>query len=131
LPLVTRIVSDLISLSRDLDQQGEQIRGIESLPTPNKITAFADELKAIKESFSTDRQRLASCHRELDSLGVVIDSLPMGIIDFPAFLNRRPVMLCWKLGEVSVSHWHCMDESFEQRREIAGHCFDASPPSVV
>jgi len=131
LPLVTRIVSDLISRSRDLEQQGEQIRGIESLPSPNKMPAFSDELKAIKESFSTDRQRLASCHRELESLGVVIDSLPEGAIDFPAYLNRCPVMLCWKLGESSVTHWHHIDESFTQRREISGHCFDAVPPSVV
>jgi hypothetical protein len=131
LPLLTRIVSDLIALSVDLEQQNEQIRGIESLPTPNKIAAFSDELNAIKESFSTDRQRLVSCHRELSSLGVKIDSLTQGAIDFPAFLNRRPVMLCWKLGEAAVTHWHHLNESFEQRREIAGHCFDPVPPSVV
>lgn len=131
LPLITRIVADLMTLSVDLEEQSEQIRGIESLPTPNKISAFADELKAIKESFSADRQRLVACHRELFSLGVKIDSLSEGVIDFPAFLNRRPVMLCWKLGEATVTHWHQINESYKHRREIGAHCFDPAPPSVV
>jgi len=131
LPLVERIVLDLMSLSRELEQQGAQIRGIEHLPKPTNLAAFADELSAIKESFNTDRQRLESCHRELSSLGVRIDSLKDGAIDFPAFLSRRPVFLCWKVGESAVSHWHHPEECFLDRREISDHCFDTAPPSIV
>ena len=115
LPLVERIVLDLMSLSRELEQQGAQIRSIEFLPKPTNLAAFADELSAIKESFNTDRQRLESCHRELSSLGVRIDSLKDGAIDFPAFLSRRPVLLCWKVGESAVSHWHHPEENFLDR----------------
>jgi hypothetical protein len=131
LPLVERIVLDLMSLSRELELQGAQIRGIEHLPKPTNLAAFADELAAIKESFNTDRQRLECCNRELSSLGVKVDSLKDGAIDFPAFLNRRPVLLCWKVGETAVMHWHHLDECFLNRREIAGHCFDAAPPSIA
>jgi hypothetical protein len=131
LPLIERIVVDLMALSSELEQQSAQIRGIEHLPKPTNLAAFSDELAAIKEAFSTDRQRLESCHRELASLGVKIDSLKEGAIDFPAFLNRRPVMLCWKVGEPSVSHWHPIGETFQQRHEIADHCFDPPSPPVA
>jgi len=131
LPLVERIVLDLIGLSRELEQQGAQIRGIEHLPNPSNLAAFADELSAIKESFSTDRQRLESCYRELSSLGVKVDSLQDGAIDFPGFLNRRPVLLCWKVGEPAVTHWHHPDECFPSRRVIGDHSFDAAQSSVA
>lgn len=130
LPLIERIMVDLMSLSTEMELQAAQIRGIDHLPKPTNLAAFSDELAAIKEAFNTDRQRLESCQRELTSLGVKIDSLKDGAIDFPAFLNRRPVMLCWKVGESSVSHWHHTGENFQQRREIADHCFDTSPPIV-
>jgi len=131
LPLLTRIASDMISLARDLNDQNAQIVSMEALAKPIKISAFADEIDAIKEAFATDRLRLASCHRELESLGVTIDSLDAGVFDFPAFQNCRPVLLCWKMGELEVSHWHAVNENFGDRREISGHCFDAVPPSVV
>lgn len=130
LPLVERIVSDLMILSTELEQQRAQILGIESLPKPTNLVAFADELTAIKEAFNTDRQRLESCQRELSSLGVTVDSLEHGAIDFPAFINRRPVMLCWKVGEPKVTHWHHPDEGFQQRCQIADLCVDIEP-SVV
>ena len=131
LPLVERIVLDLMGLSRELELQGPQIQGIECLPKPTNLAAFADELDAIKESFNTDRQRLESCHRELLALGVKIDSLRDGVIDFPAFVNRRPVLLCWKVGEPAVTHWHHPAENFLNRREIADNCFEIAPSSVA
>ena len=48
LPLVEKIVLDLMSRSRELEQQGAQIRCIERLPKPTNLAAFADELDAIK-----------------------------------------------------------------------------------
>ena len=130
LPLVERIVLDLMTLAFDLAKQTAQIRGLERLPKPTNLASFIDELSAIKESFNTDRQRVESCQRELLSLGVKIDSLEDGAIDFPAFMNRRPVMLCWKVGESKVSHWHGPEEGFQQRCEIADDCIDAEPPAA-
>ena len=35
-------------------------------------------------------------------------------MDFPAILDGRKVVLCWKLGESEVAHWH------EWRAGVAG-----------
>ncbi|MGV3485454.1 MAG: DUF2203 domain-containing protein [Planctomycetaceae bacterium] len=131
LPLVEQIVGDLMALSKELDQQKAQIAVLDQLPKPSKLIAFSEELSAIKESFGTDRQRLESCQRELASLGVKIDSLEDGAIDFPAYINRQPVMLCWKLGEPSVGHWHYPNEGFQHRCKIAGQSVDSEPSAVA
>ena len=131
LPLVEQIVVDLMTLSKELKQQDAQLSVLDALPKPTNLAAFVEELSAMKESFGTDRQRLESCQRELASLGVTVDSVEHGAIDFPAFINRRPVMLCWKLGEAAVAHWHYPNEGFQQRCQINGLSVDSGPSSVA
>lgn len=67
------------------------------------------------------RQRTAKLGDLLDQLeemGVYVKDLDIGLLDFPSTFEKRDVMLCWKLGERGVSHWHEMDEGFAWRREI-------------
>jgi len=131
LPFLARVVRDVMSLSKDVDQQDEQIRRIENLPKPNKIVAFAEELKAIKDSFGVDRERLDACRLELASLGVSVDSVQAGVVNFPAELGHQPVLLCWRLGESAVTHYHQIGESYDDRREIGSLKFDASEPELL
>jgi len=38
------------------------------------------------------------------------------MLDFPAYRDGRPVLLCWKVGEVSVRFWHEPGQGFDRRR---------------
>jgi len=47
--------------------------------------------------------------RGLDKLrrsGLLVDDLRQGMLDFPALLEGRPVLLCWRVGEPSLDFWH-------------------------
>jgi hypothetical protein len=118
LPLVSRIAQDLVSLSRNRENDAAQIRGIEMLPRKSDIRSFTEELDCVKESFRADGERLVEIRRELQQLGVLVDSLQHGAFDFPAFKDRRPIRLCWQIGESEIGFWHGVDESFEERRPI-------------
>ena len=50
--------------------------------------------------------------------GVLVKDPKQGLIDFPARRAGRPVWLCWKLGEPSVSHWHELEAGYAGRRPI-------------
>jgi hypothetical protein len=41
-----------------------------------------------------------------------------GLVDFPTTYQGRWVLLCWKLGERSLSHWHELDGGFQGRHKI-------------
>ncbi|WP_373046190.1 DUF2203 domain-containing protein [Vulgatibacter sp.] len=43
---------------------------------------------------------------------------PDGLVDFPTRRSGRPVHLCWRFGETSISHWHELAEGFGGRRAI-------------
>jgi hypothetical protein len=55
---------------------------------------------------------------EIDSIGVQVKDLDIGLLDFPCEVEGRTVLLCWKLGEKSITHWHGTDEGFAARKPI-------------
>lgn len=39
-------------------------------------------------------------------LGVVVNDLDLGMVDFPHRIGSKRVHLCWQLGEKKIAHWH-------------------------
>jgi hypothetical protein len=55
---------------------------------------------------------------EIDATGVQVKDLDRGLLDFPCLVDGRTVLLCWKLGEKGITHWHGVDEGFAGRKPI-------------
>ncbi|HTU42265.1 MAG TPA: DUF2203 domain-containing protein [Candidatus Aquilonibacter sp.] len=55
---------------------------------------------------------------EIDSIGVQVKDLDIGLLDFPCQVDGRVVLLCWKMGEPSITHWHGTEEGFAGRKLI-------------
>lgn len=70
----------------------------------------AEREKAVQEAKDT----LA----EIDSIGVQVNDLGEGLLDFPCVLDGKTVLLCWKLGESAITHWHTEEEGFAGRRPL-------------
>src|ERR1700739_1039789 len=43
---------------------------------------------------------------EIDAIGVQVKDLDIGLLDFPCVVDDEIVLLCWKLGESGIPHWH-------------------------
>jgi hypothetical protein len=63
-------------------------------------------------------QRAKDALSEIDSIGVQVKDLEIGLLDFPCLVEGRIVLLCWKVGEKSITHWHGTDEGFAGRKPI-------------
>jgi hypothetical protein len=63
-------------------------------------------------------QRAKDALAEIDSIGVQVKDLDIGLLDFPCEVDGRVVLLCWKMGERSITHWHGTDEGFAGRKPI-------------
>mgnify|MGYP005841476985 CR=1 FL=1 len=50
--------------------------------------------------------------------GCQIKDIQMGLVDFPARIGGRDVLLCWKLGEESVRYYHGLEDGYAGRRPI-------------
>ena len=63
-------------------------------------------------------QRVKDAIAEIDSTGVQVKDLDIGLLDFPCEVEGRTVLLCWKLGEKAITHWHGVAEGFAGRKRI-------------
>ncbi|MGB9284606.1 MAG: DUF2203 domain-containing protein, partial [Candidatus Sulfotelmatobacter sp.] len=63
-------------------------------------------------------QRAKDALAEIDSIGVQVKDLDIGLLDFPCEVEGKIVLLCWKVGEKSITHWHGVDEGFAVRKLI-------------
>jgi len=55
---------------------------------------------------------------EIDSIGVQVKDLDLGLLDFPCAVGDEIVLLCWKYGEEKIGFWHGLEEGFRGRKPI-------------
>jgi hypothetical protein len=63
-------------------------------------------------------QRVKDAMAEIDAMGVQVKDLDIGLLDFPCEVDGQVVLLCWKLGESAITHWHGVGEGFSGRKPI-------------
>jgi len=63
-------------------------------------------------------QRVKDALAEIDSIGVQVKDIDIGLLDFPCDVEGQIILLCWKLGEKSITHWHGTQEGFAGRKPI-------------
>ena len=103
LPLVRRIVTDILQAGQTLramsmqTQTGTQVREIES-----------------------HEHRLEGLLRELEALGCAYKdfNFDLGLVDFPAVIDGRPALLCWRSDESAVLYYHGYQDGYVGRRPL-------------
>jgi hypothetical protein len=55
---------------------------------------------------------------EINAIGVQVKDLDVGLLDFPTLVNGQVVLLCWRMGEPAITHWHGTEEGFAGRKPI-------------
>ena len=63
-------------------------------------------------------QRVKDAVAEIHATGVQDKDLDIGLLDFPCVVSEEIVLLCWKLGENKITHWHSTTEGFAGRKLI-------------
>ncbi len=68
---------------------------------------------------------------EINSIGVQVKDLDMGLLDFPCKVESGEiVLLCWKLGETAITHWHGLEEGYAGRKPIDERIQRAKPDQI-
>ena len=63
-------------------------------------------------------QRVRESIAEIDSIGVQVKDIDAGLLDFPCRLDDQVVLLCWRIGEPSIEHWHTVEAGFQGRQPL-------------
>ena len=79
-----------------------------------------DVVKVAKQraDIESHMQRVRESVVEIDSIGVQVKDIEAGLLDFPCRVDDQVVLLCWRMGETSIDHWHTMESGFQGRKPI-------------
>ena len=55
---------------------------------------------------------------EIDAIGVQVKDLDSGLLDFPCRIDDKVVLLCWRMGEPAIEHWHTIEAGFKGRQPV-------------
>lgn len=116
LPLVRRIVADLV---REYPDWRAGVTRYETLALG--VTADSgetDEMRAALADVTERAQRIDGFLRELETIGCVFKGFDAGLVDFPSLRDDEPILLCWRLGEARITHWHAPDAGFAGRQPV-------------
>ena len=104
LPLVRRIVADIVKAAQGLDAAADE-------------SPEADRLMTSLRKYA----------QELGQLGIELKDPRIGLIDYYWKRGDETAYLCWKHGEAEIAHWHDLESGFAGRRELdaVDHSLDA------
>jgi len=63
-------------------------------------------------------QEIKDALAEIESIGVQVKDLDIGLLDFPCVVEEEIILLCWKYGEEKIGFWHGVEEGFRGRKPI-------------
>ncbi len=104
LPLVKRIVSDILSMGQQLRTLSADLgKGAEDSPQVIKLMNQLEEL-----------------FEEMESLGCSYKdwNFTVGLVDFPSVIEGKEVFLCWRSDEERLKFYHDFDSGFAGRKLI-------------
>lgn len=115
LPLVRRIVSDLIELHPRWRAAVAAYELSQADVTASGETDTAREQRLVAGRLAGE---IESCLDELTQIGCHFKDFEAGLVDFPAMHDERMVYLCWRAGEERVEFWHEMTGGVDGRQPI-------------
>jgi hypothetical protein len=79
-----------------------------------------DVVKLAKRRAESDKalQQIKDCLAEIEATGAQVKDMDSGLLDFPCLVDGEIILLCWKLGEEKITHWHGLEEGFAGRKPI-------------
>lgn len=110
LPLVKSIVEDLLAT-------GQSIR---------RYVQNQQEINYDHPNLEPLLNKLDGYHSELLELGCFFKdwNYEIGLVDFPAIIDDKPVFLCWRSDEDELIYFHGIHEGYSGRKKILTKYFD-------
>lgn len=119
LPVLESLLKSAVAARQTVEQAEEERRQLAHRIFVNGGTLVnVARMAARKAEQEKAQQRFKDALAEIDATGAQVKDLDLGLLDFPCVVEDRVILLCWKLGEKAISHWHGTDEGYKFRKPI-------------
>src|SRR4030065_606550 len=104
LPLVKKIVEDILNTTREMRLYAEDING--NIEHDQFIKKMAENV----DGFIKELEEIGCFYKDWN--------FTIGLVDFPSIIEGEEVFLCWRSDEETINFYHDMDSGFAGRKRI-------------
>ncbi|MCM3470786.1 DUF2203 domain-containing protein [Brevibacillus borstelensis] len=113
LPYVREELSFLQETKRLFYQTYQELQQAKKRQPPDEQEVFTLECRL--EFMELEAQMHIN---QLMEKGIEVKDIDIGLFDFPAVIDGKEVLLCWKQGEPSIAYYDGITEGFAGRKPI-------------
>ena len=118
-PVLESLLKTAIEGKKHADRIEQEFKAVSSRVFLNGGTLLdVAQLAARKRERERQVQKAKDALAEIEATGVLVKDLEIGLLDFPCEVEGRTILLCWKLGEKTIAHWHGANEGYRYRKPI-------------
>jgi hypothetical protein len=119
LPVLESLMKRAIEGKRSAEETESNLAGLsQRIYLSGGMRVDATSVARQRAEMEADLKRVRESIAEIDSIGVQVKDLESGLLDFPCRLDEEVVLLCWRMGESSIDHWHTMESGFQGRQPV-------------
>src|SRR5690606_1342889 len=119
LPILERQLCDLQELYRGAREKYTEIRKLQAVGYKEDGTLIMDyDYRQAKKAFDEMVDRMNALIEDINRPGCLLKEIETGLVDFPSIIQGKEVLLCWRLGEPMVTHFHSFEEGYTGRRPL-------------
>ncbi len=116
LPLVRRIVRDVVQLNKQIVETRERLDEMRSRRGEKTLKdIYGEEWLAIEIELEQDRERLIGFVDELAQLGAKMLDVQLGTVGFLSERGGQGILLSWMYDEPRIEFWHEINQGPAQR----------------
>ncbi len=115
---VKPLAEALVGHKRRLDEAEAARRELLGRIAGNGGDITPGDVAEISSRVEEEATAIARALDEIQSRGVQVKDLDLGLLDFPSLREGEVVLLCWRVGEDEIGYWHGMDEGYAGRKPL-------------
>lgn len=119
LPVLESLLKRAIESKRSAEEVNSRLAEImRRIHLSGGMQVNVGEASKLRAELESHLLRASESVAEIDSIGAQVKDLDVGLLDFPCRVDEEIVLLCWRMGEPAIEHWHAMNSGFESRQPL-------------
>lgn len=119
LPVLDQELRNLQALKRSFEEKVLELRRLKEKSEHRKEEGGEDPFFMLECEIEFMQVEARGLIQNFPRKGVELKDIDIGLVDFPAILDGREVLLCWRQGEERVAYYHSHFEGYAGRKPIS------------
>ena len=120
LPLLQDELKIIQHLYKDLMIKSAALKKLKEGFHPSELSDDPDPFFTLECELEFTQLEIKNHLSNIARHGVQIKNIKPALLDFPALIDGREVLLCWKQGEEGIEYYHDMNDGFAGRKKLNG-----------